>query len=292
MKAKQKEALQAYVFLLPALITITTFVILPLIYSAVVSFFNWSFYTESTFVGLKNYARVLSDNKFWDAMLVSLKFVAILLPSQVVLAFIFGLLLRRLQGKTASFVKTSIYIPYVMSGIVTGLLFSFMYYYEGGLLNSIAGWFGIEKIAWLIDPKFVDFAVVLPAIWISLGYNSLLILAGLNDIPRIYYEAASLEGASPWRQTIFITVPLMRNLFVFIIVTGVIGTLQFFDLPLILTNGGPMDKTTTPMLLIYRRYLIDSDLDFSIAASLVMFVILGTVSAFIFKLINSQKAQE
>lgn len=292
MRTDRKQALQAYVFLTPALITISVFVILPLIYSIVVSFYNWSFYTESAFVGFKNYSRVLSDDKFWSSILVSMKFLAILLPTQIVLAFAFGHVLKAMQGRMASFVKTSIYIPYVMSGIVTGLLFSFMYYYEGGLLNSIAGWFGIEQIAWLIDPKYVDFAVVLPAIWITLGYNSLLILAGLNDIPRIYYEAASLEGASALRQTFFITIPLMRNLFVFMIVTSVIGILQFFDLPLILTNGGPMDLTTTPMLLIYRRYLVDSDLDFAIAASLVMFVILGTVSALIFKLINSQKSLE
>lgn len=287
--SRHRQALTAYVFILPAIVVFTIFVIIPLIFSIVVSFFNWSFYLQSDFVGFDNYLRVLRYRRFWSSLLVAFKFMTIILPSLLVLSFLLAHVVKNLTGRFASFIKTSIYTPYIIAGVTASLLFTFLYTYDGGLLNSILASMGFGKVAWLTNPSVVTFSVALPAIWLTLGYNTLLMLAGLNDIPQVYFEMANLDGANFINRIWHVTLPQIKNLLVFIIITNVTAVLQFFDLPMMLTKGGPMDITTTPILLIYQRFIKDPNLDFSIAASLLMFVVLGGVSALLFRTINSEK---
>ncbi|MBK5248700.1 MAG: sugar ABC transporter permease, partial [Actinomycetales bacterium] len=134
------------------------------------------------------------------------------------------------------------------------------------------------------------FALTVPAIWLGLGLASLIMLAGLLDVPESYYEAAELEGANWWQRTIYITIPLMKNIMLYLLVTGFVAVIQQFELPLIMTGGGPTQSTLLPNLLIFQRFTTDLYVGYSIAAALLLFLVLGGLSAVIFRLINSEKA--
>ncbi|MBX3097797.1 MAG: sugar ABC transporter permease, partial [Fimbriimonadaceae bacterium] len=163
------------------------------------------------------------------------------------------------------------------------------YNYSGGLLNAFLGNFDIDPIAWIGDPAWALLAIAVPAIWLGMGLTSLIMVAGMVDIPGEYYEAASMEGANWWQKTFFITLPQMKNVGLYLLVTGFVAAIQQFELPLVMTKGGPLDSTTLPNLFIFNHFRNDMNVGYSIAAALLLFVVLGTVSALIFKFVNSEK---
>ncbi|AZN38303.1 carbohydrate ABC transporter permease [Paenibacillus albus] len=280
----------AYLLLAPIVILLTIFVVIPFIYSLKVSFYNWSFYQPSVFVGFDNFKFVLEDDLFMNALWVGIKFTLMVVPASLVVSFLFANIIKGMRSKGASFVKTSIYIPTIISGIVASIIFVFIYDYMGGLANYVLGWFGSEPRAWLADVKTALPSIALPAIWLGFGLTTLIMLAGLHDIPESYYEAADLEGAGPWQKMWFITVPLMKNIILYLTVTGFTASISQYELSLVMTGGGPLDTTTTPNLYILNHFRNDVMVGNSIAASLLLFVVLGGISAIIFKVLNSEKA--
>jgi multiple sugar transport system permease protein len=286
------STLTGYLMILPVIILLSVFVVIPLIYALKVSFTDWSFYMPQKFVGTKNYRLVLTDPNFIKSIYIGLKFALFVIPIQFVITFLFAHVLKSLNGKLGGFVKTSIYIPYVISGIVASCIFIFMYDYQGGILNYLLGLIGIQNQAWLAEPSIALLAIAVPAIWLGFGYVSLIMLSGLNDIPNSYYEVAQIEGANFLQKLYYITIPSMKNVFIFIFVTGITGAIQQFDLPFMMTGGGPLNETTTPVLLIFQHFTTDPTMGYTVAAALILFVVLGTISAIIFKVINSEKAMD
>ncbi len=280
----------AYILLSPIVILLTIFVVIPFVYAIRVSFYNWSFYQDSEFVGFQNFYMVLTDRLFGEAVWVGLKFALMVVPATLVLAFLFANVVKNIGSKLSGFVKTSIYIPTIISGIVASVIFVFIYDYMGGLANYVIGLFGYEPKAWLADVATALPSIAAPAVWLGFGLTTLIMLAGLHDIPESYYEAANLEGAGPFKKMVYITIPLMRNVILYLLVTGFIAQVSQFELSLVMTNGGPLSETTTPNLYILNHFRNDVMVGNSIAASLLLFVVLGSVSALIFKVLNSEKA--
>jgi len=290
LRPKRRDNVTAYVMLAPVVILLGIFVIWPLLYSMFVSLYDWSFYQESVFVGFRNFRVVLTDPQFVESVLRGLRFALIVVPSVMVIAFLFASLVKHMGKRAATLLKVSVYIPTVISGVITSLIFVLIYQYSGGIANWLVGFFGIEAQAWIGDVKLALPAIAVPAIWLGLGITSLIMLAGLLDIPESYYEAARLEGANWGKQTIYITIPLMKNIFLYLLITGFVGAVQQFELPLIMTNGGPLDSTLLPNLYIFNHFRYDIYVGYSIAAALLLFVVLGSISAGIFKTLNSEKA--
>ncbi|TLS49527.1 sugar ABC transporter permease [Paenibacillus antri] len=280
----------AYLMLSPVVIMLSIFVVIPLIYAIRISFYDWSFYQDPVFVGFRNFYLVLTDDRFYTSIGVGLKFVLLVVPVQLVLAFLFAHVVRAMGRKASSFVKTSIYIPTIISGIITAIIFQIIYNFDGGVLNAIIGSFGFEKVGWLVEKQIVLFGLAIPAIWLGFGITALIMLAGLLDIPESYYEAASLEGASAIQKMFHITIPLLKNVAVYLLVTGFVGAIQQLELPLFLTNGGPSDATLLPNFYIFEHFRNDLLMGHTIAAALLLFVVLGSISAIIFRVINSEKA--
>ncbi|MFD0712711.1 carbohydrate ABC transporter permease [Paenibacillus sp. GCM10027626] len=280
----------AYLLLSPIVVLLTIFVVIPFIYAIKVSFYNWSFYQESTFVGFQNFYMVITDRLFGEAVWVGLKFAFMVVPAMLVLSFLFANVVKNLGPKFSGIVKTSIYIPTVISGIIASVIFVFIYDYMGGLANYVIGWFGYEPQAWLAEVSTALPSIAAPAIWLGFGFTSLIMLAGLHDIPESYYEAADLEGAGPFKKMWYITIPLMRNVILYLLVTGFIAQVSQFELSLVMTNGGPLSETTTPNLYILNHFRNDVMVGNSIAASLLLFIVLGSISAIIFRVLNSEKA--
>ena len=279
----------AYWFLAPVLILLGIFVIWPAIYAIFLSFQDWSFYKDPEFVGIKNFTNVLNDPLFWRSIGRGFVFVFLTVPPMLILAFFFASLVVSVSRRFASLLKVSIYIPTIISGVITSIIFVLIYDYSGGLLNWFLGRFGVEPIAWLGDPAWSLLAIAVPAIWLGMGLTSLIMVAAMVDIPTEYYEAAAMEGAN-WRQkTVFTTLPQMKNIILYLLITGFVAAIQQFELPLVMTQGGPLDSTTLPNLFIFNHFRNDINVGYSIAAALLLFVVLGTVSAVIFKFVNSER---
>lgn len=289
-KKKKYDNATAYLMTSPIVILLTVFVVVPLVYSIRISFFDWGFYQDPIFVGFRNFYLVLTDDRFYKSIGVGLKFVLLVVPIQLILSFLFAHVIRAMRKKASGFVKTSVYIPTIISGIITAIIFGIIYNYDGGILNAFIGLFGLEKVGWLVEVKTTIIALAVPAIWLGFGITALIMLAGLLDIPESYYEAAELEGASSFRKMVHITIPLMKNVMLYLLVTGFVGAIQQLELPLFLTDGGPSDSTLLPNFYIFQHFRNDLLMGHTLAAALLLFVVLGTISAIIFKVINSEKA--
>jgi len=279
----------AYWFLAPLAVLLGIFVIWPAIYAGYLSFQDWSFYKDPEFVGWKNFVDVMSDRLFWAAVGRGFVFVAMTVPPMLVLAFLFASLVVSVGKKFASFLKVSIYIPTIISAVITSIIFVLIYDYSGGLLNWFLAFFGVDPIAWIGDPAWALLAIAVPAIWLGMGLTSLIMVAAMVDIPQEFYEAAAMEGANWWQKTAYITLPQMKNILLYLLITGFVAAIQQFELPLVMTNGGPLDSTMLPNLFIFNHFRNDINVGYSIAAALLMFVVLGTVSAVVFRFVNSER---
>ena len=287
--SRRKDTGMAYIMLAPVLVLLGIFVIWPAIQAVYLSFFDWSFYTDSEFVGWKNFRNVLIDDNFWDAIVRGLQFVLMTVPLSLVLSFLVASLATSVSRKVSTVLKVSIYIPSVISGVIASITFVIIYDYSGGLLNALINIFGAPNQAWLGDPRWALAAIAVPAVWLGLGISTLIMIAAMLDIPESFYEAAELEGANWWQRTRYITIPQMKNVLLFLLVTGFVGSIQQFELPLVMTEGGPNSATELPNLFIFNHFRGDAYVGYSIAAALLLFVVLGTISSIIFRIVNSEK---
>ncbi|WP_165861123.1 carbohydrate ABC transporter permease [Paenibacillus paeoniae] len=290
LSRSRQDAKTAYAMLVPTFILLTLFALLPLGMSLFKSFTDFSFYKTPEFIGFHNYRIVLADPFFRKAVLVAFKLVFLIVPVQFVAAFLFAHLIKEMSTRIGAFVKTTIYIPLVISGIVVGAVFSFIYNYQGGILNSLLNVFGIENQAWIADSTYALYSVAAPAIWQGFGYVTLMMLAGLLDIPKDYYEAAKMDGASAFRRMVYITIPNMKNVFIFIFISGVTGALSLYEIVLMITNGGPGGETLTPVLHLVNHFNNDPTMGYTVAGAIIMAIILGSFSAVIFRIVQSDKA--
>lgn len=289
-RRRPRDTKIALLMLAPAVILLGIFVLWPLVYAWRVSFYNWSFYEESVYVGLRNFEIVLTDPQFLASIRRGLIFAAIVVPVQLTIAFIFANLVKTMGRRMATVLKVTIYIPTVISTVIASIIFVLIYQYRRGVLNWFVGFFGVEDQAWLGNADTALYALTVPDIWIGLGLASLITLAALLDIPQSYYEAADLDGAGWFHKTFYITIPLLKNIFLFLFIAGFAKAVQQFELPLVMTQGGPVNSTSLPNLLIFNRFRDDLYVGYSIAAALLLFIVMGSISALIFKLLRSEKA--
>ena len=290
---KREDAITAYLVLLPSFILLVTFVIVPLIISVVNSFYDRSAYMDAVWKGMGNYKKVLTDSKFWKAIGVGLKFILAIVPIQLVLAFFIAHLVMQLPKHLSSFVKVAVYMPCLLSGIIVGAIFSYIYASDaGGFLNHLLGKFGVSPIGWTGEPDWALFSVAVAAIWNGLGYTTLVMLGGLLDIPKDYYEAAKLDGAGFFAQMFHITIPCMRNLGVYLLVSSFVSTFQLFELPFVLTGGGPLDRTQGPVGYLYYHFTWDDTLGMTYAGSVLVAIVLTGISSVVFRLVNSEKSMD
>ena len=281
----------AYLMIAPMVILLAIFVMWPLIYSLYLSGFEISFYQDPEFVGLQFYQYVLEDARFWKSVGVGLAFAAMVVPTGMIISLLIASFIKTLSAKLAGFMKTTIYVPAVVSVIVASVLFVFIYQ-DKGLANWFLALLNLGPVAWLNDPAIALPAIAVPAIWLGLGITTLIMLAGLLDIPNSYYESAELDGAGFGTRLWYITLPLMKNILLYLFVTGFVGAIQVLELPLVMTGGGPAQSTVSPNLFIFNAFRDGTEYStsFSLTAALLLFAVLGAISVLVFRLINSDKA--
>jgi len=174
-------------------------------------------------VGLQFYRYVLESPRFWNSLLVGAKSVLFIVPATLILSFLIAALIKSLGARLAGAMKTTIYIPTAISAVVASVVFVLMYQARGGLINGLLKPLGVGPFAFLSDVDLALPAIAVPAIWLALGISTLIMLAGMMDIPQAYYEAAEIDGAGFLQKARYVTLPLLRNVILFVLVTGCIA---------------------------------------------------------------------
>jgi len=286
-----RSNLTAYMMITPMVGLLGVFVLWPLGYAFWLSLHRSSFYQSPKYVGFAFYRYVLTDPMFWHSIETGLKYTAMVVPISIIIALLLASFIKTLPGRTAGFMKTVVYVPAAVSSIVAALVFTFMYQ-DQGVGNWLVGLFGVKPVAWLNNPDTALPGVAATGIWLRFGIATLIMLAGLLDIPDSYYESAALDGANFVQRTWYITIPMLKNVILFLFVTEFVLAMQEFQLPLIMTKGGPVDATNTPNLYIFNSFRDNTPYatSFSLAASLLLFAVLGVISMIVFRLVRSSKA--
>lgn len=278
------QKLVPYAFVSPAFVCLLAFGILPIGIAAVVSLTNMdisglSDWSAVHFVGLHNYRALFADSDFWSALGNTGLFVVMGVPIIVVVSLAAAIALNQSQSRFFRALRTFYFVPAVVGIVAIALIWGYLYNSQFGLLNHLLESMGLPRQEWLSDPTLAKISVVIVAIWRATGLNTIILLAAQQDIPAEYYEAAAIDGAGRWRQTFSITVPLLRFALFFVTVTTLIGWMQFFDEPYVLTQGGPLGATTSMSLYIYQQGFQFNEFGFASAASLVLFVLIFIVTA-------------
>lgn len=287
-----RENATAFLMIAPCVILLTIFVIFPLLNAGRWSLFEWSFYRDPEFVRFENYRRVLNDKQFYNSLLVGLRWIAMVVPARFLLAFVLALFLKHLSKGFGSIVKTAVYAPHVTSVVVASWVFMYIFDYQAGILNAIMTALGGSRIAWLAEVSVALPSLAVIGVWMGFGFETLIMLAGVNDIPETYYEAAVIDGANYLQRTFRITIPMMKNVFLFVLVTSSTVAMQQFQIQHLTTQGGPLNSTTTPNLLIFNHFRDDPTLGYTITASLLLFVVITSVSVVLFRVIRSEQISE
>ena len=238
---RRAETLTAWALILPALIGFALFYAWPTLRAIQISFTDWNLLRAPRFVGLANYAHMLEDGKFWQGMKLSAYYVALNIPLQTVLGLFLAVAMDRLSRSL--FVKSVVLLPYLLSNVLVAMMWLWMLDPVLGWANSVIAAIGFERQPFFGGADEALLTVAAVNIWRHMGLVAMLFLAGLQNIPRHLYEAASLEGASEWQMFRRITLPLLRPVMVFVLVTSVTGSFQIFDTIAVTTNGGPLDST-------------------------------------------------
>ncbi len=236
----------------PYLIFFLMFSVYPILFSLTLVFHRWNIISPMKFVGLENLSYLAHDPLFWKSITNTFYFLAIHIPLQVVLALVLANALnKKMWGIT--FFRASFFLPVVISGVVVTILWKSLYSTETGLLNSLLIQLGLFKIPWLTSVHWAMPSIAIMATWKNVGLYTVFFLAGLQGIPRHLYEAAELDGASPFQQFIHITVPVLNPVVLMVVILSTINGFNLFIEPYVTTGGGPVNSTLSVVLYIYRQ---------------------------------------
>lgn len=274
-----------YFFMGPALLLIIVFTIYPVISSFLLSFQEVRG-VEKTFVGLSNYARLFQDPIFYKSLLNTFQILIVQVPLMLFLALIIAVGLHSSMVKFKSLFRIAFFMPAITALVAASIVFMILLDEQFGLVNYLLSIAGIEPIAWLTSPFWAKVSVILVMTWRWTGYNMVIFLAGLQNIPDSLYEAASIDGASKFKQFFMITIPQLKPVFVFTVVMSTIGTLQLFDEPFILTEGGPNSATMTITLYLYEVGFKYFEFGYASSIAYVLVLIIAVISWIQMKLVG------
>lgn len=276
-KGNAKKYIAIFLLLLPSLIGLFLFNLIPIAYSVEVSLTNWDGIAKnSEFVGLANYLEVFRDKLSMNSFLITLKFILYYLPLVLILGLILALLVFNVK-KGGKFYRSILFIPVIMSWIAVSFIWKW-FYDPYGLLNYILSLFGKEGLMWLGDERLALLCVVASTVWKDLGFIAFILMAGLENISSTYYEAADIDGASGFDKFLKITLPLLTPSIFFILVFSLINNFQVFDQFYIMTSGGPLNSTRTIVMEIYENAFRFNMMGKATAQSWLLFVIILAIT--------------
>jgi multiple sugar transport system permease protein len=284
LSRKHREWLAAYLFLLPDALGLFIFLGVPMVLALSLGFFEVSGFGDYRYIGLANYRQMFNDPLFLDSLVVTAKYVAILVPSLYVAGLGLALLVKQALPLIPVF-RGMLFLPNVVSLVVIGLVWQFMLVDRIGVVNKVLSRLGIGGRSWLGEPQLALGALLVISVWFLMGYYMLIFLAGLQEIPREFYEAARLDGAGAWRMFRDLTLPLLKPTSFFILLTSTVTAVaggQGFDLVFVMTQGGPANSTNLIIYYIYQQAFQFSHYGYAAAMASFLVVVLVCLTALLF----------
>lgn len=276
-----------YMFIAPAVVLLVVFSIVPIIIALVISFTDMDIvgladYSNIHGVGWANYLNLFKDPVFLKSIYNTFFYVIIGVPLVVIFSMGIALLLNYGTSWLFKAFRVIYYMPSITNIVAVAVVWGYLYNGTYGLFNYMLSWFGIPAQQWLQDPTLAKLSLILLALWKAIGLNMIIFLAALQGIPRSYYEAAEIDGATGWKKLTHITVPLLGFATFFVTITTLIGWIQFFEEPFVMTKGGPLNATMSMALFIYNNGFKLSNFGYAASGSFVLFIIiiLATIAQF------------
>lgn len=289
----------AWLFAAPGVLMLFLFLGLPFLMAFVLSFTDQRLVTNeelgTDFVGLRNYLRLFEDDSFWAALKNNFMFVAIVAPLQSAFAMLLAVMVNK-PLKGSRIFRTVYFMPVATTMAVVAVVWSLMYNPDGGVINRFVAALSFGQLGpydWLRDPALVMHAVIALSIWQGVGFQMLVFLAGLQSIPEDLYEAAKLDGATPWKQFRYITLPLLKNTTIFVVVTTTIYAFQLFTQVQIIASSGtapPVDSFRTVVMLMVTEGFKNGKIGYASALAVVFFVIVLALSMLQRALVKEESA--
>ncbi|ESL02334.1 ABC transporter, permease protein [Catonella morbi ATCC 51271] len=278
---EKSEFLWGWLFILPTITGLIILNIIPIFQTIYQSFFKTGdFGKGNKFVGFSNYIKVFSDSEVWQALLNTFKYAIVEVPFSIAISLVIAVLLNR-KMKGRSLYRTIIFLPMVAAPAAIAMVWRWLYNADFGLINNILG----TKVNWVSNPGIAIFSIAIIGIWSVLGYNMVLFLAGLQEIPKDYYEAASLDGATGIAAFFNVTLPLLSPTIFFVCVTRVIAAMQVFDLIFMIMAGGvnsnpALPKTQSLVYLFYKYSFTQKNLGYGSTIVVLLLVIILLITVF------------
>ncbi len=295
---KTKWKISPYLYLLPALVIVAAFRLIPIVMSFVLSFYDWSLSGTGSFIGLANYTAMIKDPVFWQSMGNTFWLVIIQVPASIVFSLFFAVLLNKIKYFKSLF-RIVYFMPFVTSLVAVSIIWKLIFNEQTGLMNTFLGYVGISPQGWLSESRgiflmmFQDlglkfnlprlfhgpsqalFGIIIMTVWKGLGYNTILYLAGLQNISKVYYEAAEMDGASKSRQFWSVTLPLISpTTFYVLLMTTIVSFQTFSQIYLMTDKGGPLNTTKLIVYYIYEKGFDLLEMGYASAIALTLFVII------------------
>lgn len=287
---KKSEQITGYLFVLPAVILIIGFLIVPALLSLRYSFTNYNIMRpdKMKFIGIDNFIKIFNDTNFRKALVNTIYFTVIVVPFQCLLALGLALLVRS-RRRGVSIFRAAYFSPMVTSMTVIAILWTFLYNPNPnqGLLNAILANFGIKPVAFLRSPDTAMNSIIFMSAWQAAGYQMMIFIAGLQNIPEELYEAASIDGAGVWQKFWNVTVPGLKNIIKYVVMMTTIQAMKLFTQPYIMTQGGPQNSTRTMVYYIYQQGFQQRNFGYACAIAVVFFIIVVTISFLLKRVIKA-----
>jgi multiple sugar transport system permease protein len=281
LSPKWRNFLTMLAFISPWLIGFLVFFVYPTLSSLYYSFTSYNVLEPPRWIGAQNYAEMIEDSRFWNSLYNSVFYTVIAVPLNILVAFTLALVLNReIAGRAA--LRTLVYVPVVLPVTATAMIWMWMFNTNWGMLNNILALVGIRGPAWLGSPDWSKPSLILMQTWL-IGGSILIFLAALQDVPRVLYEAAEVDGAGAGHKLLHISIPMLTPAVLFTLLTGLIGAFQVFASAWIMTNGGPVRSTEFYVLYLYNNGFKFFKMGYASAMAWVLFLIVLVVTFFIFR---------
>jgi multiple sugar transport system permease protein len=272
---RRAEILTAYLFLSPTLLGFVVFIVGPVIAAVVLSTYKWNLINPAQFVGMDNYQQLVGDNRLGGIYLTTFKIAVATVSLKLTLGVIIAVLLdAKIHNWLRTFFRLSFFFPFVVSATAVALIWSFLLNKDLGMVNWFLGLVGIDRIPWLNSSTWSPLAVIITDVWKDLGFYVVVCVGGLQAISSDLYEAAEVDGSNRRQRFFYITLPLLSPTILFLTIIGLIGAVQIFAQPFVLTRGGPGDATRTVVMYIYEQGFHFFNMGYAATIALSLFIVL------------------
>lgn len=284
----RRRALLGYLFILPTVLGLVLFTAGPVFVSFGLSLFEWNVISDATFVGADNYQRLVNDGRTLGSFVTTAKFVAMAVSLQLVISLLLALGVQAIKQAWLRYVfRTAFFLPLLTSAASISIVLAYMFHQDFGVINYYLEQLGLPAVPWLNDAGWALVTVVLTYVWQQIGFTFIVFLGGIGGISKDVLEAADLDGATGWRRFWDITLPMLSPTLLFAAVIGIIGALQVFAEPFVMTNGGPGDATRSVVMVLYEAAFSFLQIGYGSTIAVLLFLVILVVTAVQFKLSRS-----